>query len=135
MSDVATRLRKFLLSKTAITAYVDGRVYETKPAQQLGDPFIAFENVTSENADVLDGSTGDAPLSWSLTIKATGRDETKVKALQAAIRTELHLYRGTFDDATAKGCFVDSQSVDLQRFSDGSDAGMFIGTSDTRIFL
>lgn len=135
MADVATRLRNFLLSKTAITNYVGKRIVETRPPQHIADPYIRFASISSENADVLNGSVGDDPLSWSVQIEAVGRDETVVKALNANIRTALHLYRSTFDDTTAKGCFVDTQDVDLERFSDGSDSGYFIGISTTRIFL
>ena len=135
MADVATRLRNFLLTKTAITDLVGRRICETKPAQHLASPYICFDNVSSENADVLNASVGDEPLNWGLSIQAVGTDEARVKTLTAALRTALHAYRGTFDDTTAKGIFVDSQSVNLDRFTDGSDLGYFIGSSETRIFL
>lgn len=134
MADVATRLRKFLLSQTAITALIDGRVFETKPPDVKIDPYIVFDQNGSENADTLGGSN-EAPLFHSVQIRACGRDLTKVRAINDALRTAMHQYRGAFDDTTAKGVFVDSQSVDLERFADGSDSGYFIGSSETRIFL
>lgn len=135
MADVATRLRNFLLSKTDITKHVQKRIYEVKPVQHKPDPYIYFAEESSENADVLNGSVGDTPLFHGIPVIAVARSLEVAKQLNAAVRAALHLYHSTFDDTTAKGCFVDRQSAEEQAMPDGSASGYFIGTSDTRIFL
>ena len=134
MATAATRLRNFLLSQATLSN-VGSRIYETKPAQNQGWPFIVLRRVSTENADVLNGSVGDAPLFYGFSIECVSDKEVTANAVGDAVRTALHLYRGTFDDTTAKGCFVDSESLDINRFDDGSDDGAFARTLETRIFL
>lgn len=135
MADVATRLRNFLLAQATVAAPTGGRICETHVAQHLPDPYIRFRQTTSENADVLNGSAGDSPLFEAIEIECVAKKEEQTRTLTAAVRTVLHLYRGTFDDTSAKGCFVDTANVDRERLADGSDTGYFIGTLETRIFL
>jgi hypothetical protein len=135
MATVATRLTKFLAAQTTVTQYVQGRIYETRPPQGKADNYITIRRVSTENADVLNGSVGDGPLNYGIVLECVSTQEWIANAIGDAVRSALHLYRGAFDDATAKGCFVDSESLDLDRFGDGSDGGEFTRMLDTRIFL
>ena len=135
MATVATNAIAFLKTKDTVTAYVNQNIFETKAPQAKADPYIILRRTSRENADVLDGSVGAAPLNDGMQIDCVSTQEWVANAVADAVRTVLHLYRGAFGEATAKGCFVDSESLDFQPFGEGSDEGRFTRTLDTRLFL
>lgn len=137
MATVATRLRNFLLGKDSITktAKAGQRIFDEQPPQGQPRPYVFFEQSGTENADVLNGSVGDDPLWTGMTVNAVAETPDEARLLAAALKTEMHLYRGTFDDTTAKGIFVDSTSQNSERYDDGSDGAAFIMGLSTRIFL
>lgn len=135
MATIATRTIAFLKNQSTVTGYVRNNIFETRPPQGKGEPFIVVRRITTENADCLNDSAGQGPLQYGLQIDCTATKESDANAVGDAVRGCLHLYRGTFDDSTAKGCFVDSESLDFQRFNDASDEGYFTRTLETRIFL
>lgn len=135
MATIATRLRNFLKTKTTVTDYVQDRIAETRLPQNKAEPYIILRRSGTENADVLNGSVGAAPLWHGVSIECVSRNERTANAVGDAVRTCLHLYRGTFDDATAKGCFVETESLDFESDGNSSDDGKFTRTLETRIFL
>lgn len=134
MATIATRTIAFLKAQSTVVAYVKTAIFETHPTERV-DPYIVIRRVSSENADVLNGSAGDAPLFYGLEIECTSEKEWQANAVADAVRTAIHLYRGTFDDSTAKGCFVDSDSLDFQAYQEGSDEGKYTRRLETRIAL
>lgn len=133
MASIGTRTIAFLLNQGAVTALAKRAIYETRP--QSGDTYVVVRTTGIENADVLNGSVGDEPLFYSVAIDCVSSIEATANDLRNAIRTALHLYRGAFADGTAKGCFVDAESLDEERYGDGSNHGPFTRTLDVRIAL
>jgi len=135
VATIATRLRNFLRAQATVNTYTGDRIFETKPPQTKVDPYIVLRRVSTENADVFNGNVGDPPLFYGIAVECVSRQEWAANAVADAVRAALHLYRSTFDDTTAKGIFVDSESLTFERFNDASDDGMFTHTLDTRIAL
>lgn len=135
MATVATRLRNFLLAQSTVKALVQSRISETQSPQGSGEPYIVLRRESSENADVLDGAVGDGPLNYGMAIECVSQQESQANAVADAVRGVLHLYRGAFDDTTAKGCFVDTESLEAQQLVEGGDRFRFTRTLNTRIFL
>ena len=135
MATVATRLIAFLKAQSTVTSYVQGRIAETEQPQGKPVPYIVLTRIGSENADCLSDSAGGGPLSYSVEVGCVAEKEADANAVGDAVRAVLHCYRGAFDDTTAKGCFVDSETLDFTPYSDGSNEGKFTRRLETRIFL
>ncbi len=133
MSDVATRLRSFLLSDAAITREVGDRVHQAHVPESSEGDYVYFQRSTIEPLRTLDASNID-PLYTSFDVEIISRDLEQCQFIASIVRAKLDCYRGAFDDATVKGIFVEDHNDDYIPRGTYADEGVHVAAMSVQIY-
>lgn len=133
MSDVATRLRAFLLSDATLQQYVGDRVHQAHVPETSDGDFIYFAREAMEPHRVLD--TGViAPLVNRFSLEIISSDLDRAQAIAATVRSKLDGYRGTFGDGTTQGIFVDDHNDDYVPRAIYGDEGKHVAAFSVEVY-
>ena len=126
MSDTATRLRAHILADATIAAIIGTSCHQSHVPQEITLPYVWFGRTGTEDIRTLDASAGLAPFSEAFDVEAISDDLSESQTLALAIKSRLNNYRGTFDDSTVKGIFVEDHNDDYMPRGVMSDEGFAV---------
>ena len=133
MADVATRLRTFLLTDTAIANQVGERIHQGQVPESSDGDYIWYSRAAIEPLRVLASGVLD-PLSVRFDVECISDDLDQSQVLAAAVRAKCDAYRGTFADTTVQGIFVDDHNDDYTPRGVFSDEGAHVAALQLEIF-
>ena len=110
MSDTGTRLRAHLLGNAAITAIIGTSCHQGHVPQAVTVPYVWFGRANTDPLRTLDSAAGQAPFVESFDVEAISDDLDEAQTLASALKARLECHRGTFDDSTVKGIFVEDHN-------------------------
>lgn len=137
VADIDENLRTFLLADSTLSA-ITNSIHINRVPENKTNPYVWIQT-TDQEADLCIGGES-APQTTSFDIEATSTDLNKTKDMQAAIRSALHGYSGTFGTQTVAFIRIDSiddSYISRQQFGDLESLHVgalvcFIGT-DSRV--
>lgn len=132
MSDVATRLRAFVLAGSGISAVIGERMHQGHVPQSSDEAYVWYGRANTDSVRTLDGVSG--PLSHTFDVEAISLDVDQVQSLAALIRSRLDNYRGAFDDSTVKGIFVEDHNDDYVPHGIMDDRGWHVSSLSVQVF-
>lgn len=133
MSDVATRLRSFLLSDASITREVGDRIHQAHVPESSEGDYIYYQRSGIEPLRTLD-AYALSPLYATFDVEVISRDIDQCQLIASLIRSKLDCYRGTFDDGTVQAVFVEDHNDDYIPRGTYADEGVHVAAMSVQIY-
>lgn len=126
---ISTNLRKYLLSKSAITSLVGTRMFPRKiPQKNSAFPVIVYRIVSQDAAHHLAGGAGYAGTRIQLDVYS--ETETETDALAEAIRNQMQGYSGAMGTASVTSVVLKNSQDLYEPPQDNSDTGLYRNSTD-----
>lgn len=133
MSDVATRLRAFLIADATLQQYVGDRVHQSHVPESSDGDFIYFSREAMEPHRVLD--TGSiAPLLHRFSLEVISSELDRAQDIATIVRSKLDGYRGDFGDGSTQGIFVEDHNDDYIPRAIYGDDGKHVAAFSVEIY-
>jgi len=120
-----------LTGESTISAIVGSRVYVSKAPQSAVLPYIIITQMSSNENQTIDGSTGLRFVDFDIDCKADRSVESET--LGNAVRTFIDDYTGTAGSETVKAVLLNDESTQYEPPTDGSDTGIYTTLLDVTI--
>lgn len=124
-------LISLLSGESTISALVGARVYVNKAPQAAALPYIVVTQMTTDEYNAIDGTTGLRSVSFDIDCKADRSVEAT--SLADAVRVFVRDYTGAAGSETIDAVMLDGETADFEPPTDGSDTGIHTKTLDISI--
>ena len=120
-----------LTGESTISAIVGSRVYVSKAEQSAVLPYIIITQMSSNENQTIDGSTGLRFVDFDIDCKADRSVESET--LGNAVRTFIDDYTGAAGSETIGAVLLNDESTQYEPPTDGSDTGIYTTLLDVTI--
>jgi len=126
-----TGLVSLLTGESTISAIVGSRVYISKAPQNASLPYIVITQMSSNENQTIDGTTGLRFVDFDIDCKAE-RSVTS-ETLGKTVRTFIDDYTGAAGADTVNAVLINDESTQFEPPTDGSDKGIYTTVIDATI--
>lgn len=136
MTAITADIRTFTLNDATFTTLVGGRVHVNKVPERSNSDFLYLATESAQEDDVLNGSVGAEPLSWTVAFEAVSfASQSAAQAIKDRLRAILNNFRGTLGSRTAKAVFLSELPEDYIPRNQGGDDGAYVTTGQLQVFV
>lgn len=125
--DTTQDLRAYLLTSTALTAFVADRICENDIPTFVDArvDYLWLRQSSRVFAHTFDSAAGEAPQALLFDVECCSRSLRNSAAMADAVRA-LFPYAGTMGDSTIKAAFVNDQGEDYEPLNESASKGIHV---------